>query len=81
MQNEDVWNGFVENWQNAVDEVEEESIDAIIDRTSGDDLERELNKRDNKWRETVKDSMKDAFKNAKDIIEIYPHEIYSFLFL
>ena len=69
LQNEDVWNGFVENWQNAVDEVEEESIDAIIDRTSGDDLERELNKRDNKWRETVKDSMKDAFKNAKDIID------------
>ena len=47
LQNEDVWNDFVENWQNAVDEVEEESIDAIIDRASGDDLERELNKRDN----------------------------------
>lgn len=69
LQNEDVWNDFVENWQNAVDEVEEESIDAIIDRASGEDLERELNKRDNKWRETVKDSMKDAFKNAKDIID------------
>ena len=69
LQNEDVWNDFVENWQNAVDEVEEESIDAIIDRASGDDLERELNKRDNQWREKVKDSMKDAFKNAKDIID------------
>ena len=69
LQNEDVWNDFVENWQNAVDEVEEKSIDAIIDRASGEDLERELNKRDNKWRETVKDSMKDAFKNAKDIID------------
>lgn len=69
LQNEDVWNDFVENWQNAVDQVEEESIDAIIDRASGEDLERELNKRDNKWRETVKDSMKDAFKNAKDIID------------
>ena len=32
-------------------------------------MEREHNKRDNKWRETVKDSMKDAFKNAKDIID------------
>ena len=69
LQNEDVWNDFVENWQNAVDDVEEESIDAIIDRASGDDLDRELNKRDNKWRDAVKDSMKDAFKNAKDIID------------
>lgn len=69
LQNEDIWNDFVENWQNAVDEVDEESIDAIIDRASGDDLERELNKRDNQWREKVKDSMKDAFKNAKDIID------------
>lgn len=69
LQNEDVWNNFVENWQNAVDDVEEESIDAIIDRASGEDLDRELNKRDNKWREAVKDSMRDAFKDAKDIID------------
>jgi hypothetical protein len=32
-------------------------------------LERLLNKRDNEWRGKVKEAMKDAFKNAKDIIE------------
>jgi len=69
LQNEDVWNAFTENWQNAVDGVEEESIDAIIDRASGEDLERELNKRDNQWREIVKDPMKEAFHDAKDIID------------
>ena len=70
LQNEDVWNQFVEDWQNATDDVDEQSIDELVDAAkAAGDLERLLNKRDNEWRGKVKEAMKDAFKNAKDIIE------------
>ena len=70
LQNEDVWNNFVEGWQNATDDVEEQSIDELVDEAKeAGDLDRLLNKRDNEWRDQVKEPMKDAFKNAKDIIE------------
>ena len=70
LQNEDVWNNFVEGWQNATDDVEEQSIDELVDEAKdAGDLERLLNKRDNEWKKQVKEPMKDAFKNAKDIIE------------
>lgn len=68
LQNEDVWNQFIEDWQNAVDDIEEQSIDELVDNAK-DDLERLLNKRDNEWRGKVKEAMRDAFRNARDIIE------------
>lgn len=67
---ENVWNQIVEDWQNATDGVEEEEIDDVLARSkSMTDTKRLLDARDNKWRDQVKEGMKDAFTNAANVIE------------
>lgn len=67
---ENVWNQIVEDWQNATKGVEEEEIDDVLARSkSMTDTKRLLDARDNKWRDQVKEGMKDAFTNAANVIE------------
>lgn len=68
--NENVWTQIVNDWQEATADVEEEDIDDVLARSqSMNDTKRLLDARDNKWRDQVKDGLKDAFTNAANVIE------------
>ena len=68
--NEDVWNRFVEAWQNALKGVTEESIDEVLATSKGaGDTDRLLENRDNKWRKAVGESLMEGFSDAKNTIE------------
>ena len=68
--NEEVWNRFVEAWQNALDGVKEESIDEVLATSKGaGDTDRLLENRDNKWRKAVGESLMEGFSDAKNTIE------------
>ena len=70
LENEDVWNKFVSDWQNATGYIEEESIDSVLSTSkSVGDSERLLEQRDNKWREKVEDTLMDGFSEAKNTID------------
>lgn len=68
--NEDIWNKFVADWQIAIGDVEEDSIDDVLATSRGaGDTERLLESRDNKWREAVGEKLMDGFSDAKTTIE------------
>ena len=68
--NESVWNRFVDSWQNALGDVEEESIDDVLSTSkSAGDTDRLLENRDNKWRKAVGENLMEGFSDAKNIIE------------
>ena len=67
---ENIWKQIVVDWQGVVDNVEEDSIDEVLNRSKGlNDTKRLLDNRDIKWREKVKEGLKDAFQNAMNIVE------------
>lgn len=68
--NENVWKKLVEEWQKTTMDIEEEDIDSLrIKAVTLEDTKRLLDNRDTKWRGKVKDGLKDAYLNAKNIIE------------
>lgn len=68
--NENVWNRFVEAWQNALKDVKEESIDEVLATSKGaGDTDRLLENRDNKWRKAVSENLMEGFTDAKNTIE------------
>lgn len=68
--NEEVWNRFVEAWQNALKGIKEESIDEVLATSKGaGDTDRILENRDNKWRKAVGESLMEGFSDAKNTIE------------
>ncbi len=68
--NEDVWNKFVSDWQTAVMDVKEESIDDVLSTSkSAGDTERLLESRDNKWRDSVGEKLMEGFSDAKNTID------------
>lgn len=71
LQNESVWNFFVEQYDTIVTDIEEEDIDTLIEKAgdNNDALRRLLNTRDTKWRGQVKEGLKEAFRIAKDKID------------
>ena len=70
LMNEDVWNRFVEAWQNSLKGVKEESIDEVLATSKGaGDTDRLLENRDNKWRKTVGENLMEGFTDAKNTIE------------
>ena len=66
--NEDVWNRFVESWQNATNDIEEEIIVLATSKGAGD-TDRLLENRDKKWRTAVRDGLMEGFTDAKNTIE------------
>lgn len=70
LNNEDVWNRFVESWQQATKDVEEESIDDVLATSKGaGDTDRLLENRDNKWRKVVREGLMEGFTDAQNTIE------------
>lgn len=70
LNNEDVWNRFVQSWQQATKDIEEESIDDVISSSKGaGDTDRLLENRDNKWRKAVREGLMEGFTEAKNTIE------------
>ena len=68
--NEEVWNRFVQSWQQATKDIEEESIDDVIATSKGSgDTDRLLENRDIKWRKAVRDGLMEGFTEAKNTIE------------
>lgn len=67
---EEVWNKFVDNWVSATDDIEEESIDSVLSTSRGlNDSDRLLERRDQEWREKVKDKLLEGFSEARTTIE------------
>lgn len=67
---EEVWNRFVEAWQNSLEGVKEESIDEVLATSKGaGDTDRLLENRDNKWRKAVGEGLMEGFSDAKNTIE------------
>lgn len=70
LMNEEVWNRFVEAWQNSLEGVKEESIDEVLATSKGaGDTDRLLENRDNKWRKAVGENLMEGFTDAKNTIE------------
>ena len=70
LMNEEVWNRFVEAWQNSIEGVKEESIDEVLATSKGaGDTDRLLENRDNKWRKAVGENLMEGFTDAKNTIE------------
>ena len=70
LNNEGIWKQIVMDWSKAIENVEEEPIDDVLNRSqSTTDTKRLLEERDNKWKKQVKDGLKDAFSTAINIIE------------
>ena len=68
--NEDIWNKFVADWQKAICDVEEESIDDVLATSRGaGDTERLLESRDKKWRDAVGEKLMEGFSDAKNTID------------
>lgn len=68
--NENIWNKFVNGWQNATEHVSEETIDNVLASSRGaSDTERLLESRDNKWRDNVGEKLIEVFSDAKNTID------------
>lgn len=68
--NEQVWRQFIDGWTNAIAEVNEESVDEVLARSNNvNDSKRLLDNRDNKWRDQVKDALKETFTTASAIVD------------
>ena len=68
--NESIWKQFIEDWGNATNGIEEETIDEVLSKSHNQtDSKRLLDARDNKWRGAVKEKMKEAFSNASNVLE------------
>lgn len=70
LNNEVVWDNFVEAWQKATKGVKEEPIDTVLSSSTGPgDTDRLLQNRDNKWRNKVREGLMEGFIEAQNTIE------------
>ena len=71
LQHQDTWEKFVDKYNDAQDNVkEEESVDDVLAKAKSDkDSKHLLDNRDTKWRNNVRESLMDAFKECSDIVE------------
>ena len=68
--NEEVWYQFVLSWKKATEEVDEESLDDVLDKSHNpSDTDRLLESRDVKWRKKVGEQLLDGFSDAKTTID------------
>lgn len=69
--NENIWNKFINRWQEAIEDVEEETLEDVLEKagSSEADFRRLLKARDQVWRSKVKEELRDSFADAKDKIE------------
>ena len=71
LQHQDTWDKFVEKYNDAQEDIkEEESVDDVLSKAKSDkDSKHLLDNRDTKWRNNVRESLMDAFKECNDIVE------------
>jgi len=71
LQHQYTWEKFVDKYNDAQDNVkEEESVDDVLAKAKSDkDSKHLLDNRDTKWRNNVRESLMDAFKECSDIVE------------
>ncbi len=62
----DIWEDFVEQHFDAVESVQEKSVQEIIDESPNADLTKLLRQRDVEWRKNVQDKLQRNYKEAKD---------------
>lgn len=64
--NEDIWNQFVQSWQDATNDITETPIEVVLsEATTTNESSRLLEARDNEWRTNVKDNLMEAFNDAQ----------------
>lgn len=64
--NEDIWNQFVQSWQDATSDITETPIEVVLsEATTTNESSRLLEARDNEWRTNVKDNLMEAFNDAQ----------------
>lgn len=66
--NEEIWKEFANKHFEAVDSVDEESVEDIIKNNPDGDLKRLLRARDDKWKSKVKTSLEENFNSSRDIL-------------
>lgn len=71
LQHQDTWDKFVEKYNDSQENVkDEETVDDILAKSTSDkDTKHLLDNRDAKWRNNVRESLMDAFKECNDIVE------------
>lgn len=62
----DIWEEFVNQHFDAVDDVQEKSVQDIIDDNPDADLPKLLKARDNEWRKKVQERLENNYKSSKD---------------
>ena len=66
LENEDIWNQFVQSWQDATNDITETPIEVVLsEATTTNESSRLLEARDNEWRTNVKDNLMEAFNDAQ----------------
>lgn len=71
LQNQATWEKMVDYYNKAQDSFEEEeSVDDVLASSKSDtDTKALLDKRDKKWKQMVRESLLDAYKTCKDIVD------------
>ena len=70
LQFEEVWNKFVSDWEEAVHDGKEKSIDEVLASSrSTKDTDRLLENRDQEWRDQVGEKLLEGYSEAKTTIE------------
>ena len=64
----DIWEDFVEQHFDAVEDVQEKTVQDIIDENPDADLPKLLKARDNEWRKNVRDRLENNYKTCKDVL-------------